>query len=198
MDPIDLLMTEHRVIERVLDALVVMADDWRRGGDGRPTLARFVRFIREYADRRHHGKEEDLLFEAMIDHGLPREYGPIACMLGEHDAGRALVAQLARRADQPAPWTDDDRDDNLRDAMDFTSLLRNHIAKEDQVLYPLARRTLPAATMEALAIACAEQAPPADDPLATLATELIALGQAVVHRIEPTNASAASTSAAPA
>ena len=35
------------------------------------------------------GKEEDLLFEAMVDCGVPREYGPIACMLGEHEAGRA-------------------------------------------------------------------------------------------------------------
>lgn len=191
MDPIDLLMSEHRVIERVLDAFLVVADDWRRGGDGRPTLARFVRFIREYADLRHHGKEEDLLFEAMIEHGVPREYGPIACMLGEHEAGRALVAQLGRRATQAAAWTDDDRDDNLRDAMDFTALLRNHIAKEDQMLYPLARRTLPAATVEALAIACAEQAPPADDPLMALATELIALGQATVHGVDPAAATAA-------
>ena len=190
MDPIDLLMSEHRVIERVLDAFLVVADDWRRGGDGRPTLARFVRFIREYADLRHHGKEEDLLFEAMIEHGVPREYGPIACMLGEHEAGRALVAQLGRRATQATAWTDDDRDDNLRDAMDFTALLRNHIAKEDQMLYPLARRTLPAATVEALAIACAEQAPPADDPLMALATELIALGQATVHGVDPAAATA--------
>lgn len=191
MDPIDLLMSEHRVIERVLDAFLVVADEWRRGGDGRPTLARFVRFIREYADLRHHGKEEDLLFEAMIEHGVPREYGPIACMLGEHEAGRALVAQLGRRATQPTAWTVDDRDDNLRDAMDFTALLRNHIAKEDQMLYPLARRTLPAATVEALAIACAEQAPPADDPLMALATELIALGQATVHGVDPAAATAA-------
>lgn len=191
MDPIDLLMSEHRVIERVLDAFLVVADEWRRGGDGRPTLARFVRFIREYADLRHHGKEEDLLFEAMIEHGVPREYGPIACMLGEHEAGRALVAQLGRRATQPTAWTVDDRDDNLRDAMDFTALLRNHIAKEDQMLYPLARRTLPAATVEALAIACAEQAPPADDPLMALATELIALGQATVHGVDPAVATAA-------
>ena len=170
MDPIDLLMSEHRVIERVLDAMLVVADDWRRGGDGRATLARFVRFIREYADRRHHGKEEDLLFEAMVDCGVPREYGPIACMLGEHEAGRALVAQLARRADQATPWTDD---------------------KEDQMLYPLARRTLPAATMEALAVACVEQAPPADDPLGALATELIALGQATVHGLDPARATTA-------
>ena len=75
--------------------------------------------------------------------------------------------------------------------MDFTALLRNHIAKEDQMLYPLARRTLPAATVEALAIACAEQAPPADDPLMALATELIALGQATVHGVDPAVATAA-------
>ncbi|MBK9036458.1 MAG: hemerythrin domain-containing protein [Myxococcales bacterium] len=181
MDPIDLLMSEHRVIERVLDALLVVADAWRHGGDGRPTLARFVQVIREYADRRHHGKEEDLLFEAMIGHGLPREHGPIACMLGEHEAGRALAEALGRRADQPTPWTDEDRTDNLRDAMDFAALLRNHIAKEDRVLYPLARRTLPAATMEALAVACAGRAPAADDPLLALANDLIALGQATVH-----------------
>ena len=75
--------------------------------------------------------------------------------------------------------------------MDFTALLREHIAKEDQMLYPLARRTLPAATMEALAVACVEQAPPADDPLGALATELIALGQATVHGLDPARATTA-------
>ena len=45
-------------------------------GDDRAELSRFVRFIREFADVRHHGKEENFLFEAMMAGGFPRDGGP--------------------------------------------------------------------------------------------------------------------------
>src|SRR5680860_1354935 len=53
-----------------------------------------IDFIREYADRSHHAKEEDLLFPAMGEAGFPPEGGPVAVMLDEHDEGRAYVTSM--------------------------------------------------------------------------------------------------------
>ena len=80
-----------------------------KGGDDREELSRFVRFIREFADARHHGKEEDILFRAMVAAGFPADGGPIAVMLMDHEAGREHVRVMAGRAGQAAPWTAGDR-----------------------------------------------------------------------------------------
>ena len=53
-----------------------------------------VDFIRNYADRFHHAKEEDVLFEALVDNGMPQENSPVAAMLMEHDQGRSFVRAM--------------------------------------------------------------------------------------------------------
>ena len=74
MDAIETLMNEHRVIERVLDGLVAFAEEIeRKGTTEKEELGRFVTFVREFADACHHGKEEDILFAAMVEHGVPAE-----------------------------------------------------------------------------------------------------------------------------
>src|SRR6266540_1126404 len=110
MDAIETLMTEHRLIERACDALAAFADEVRRKStDDKEELGRFVTFIREFADACHHGKEEDILFAAMVEAGFPRHGGPIAVMLMEHDQGRAHVRVLADLAAQAAPSSVADR-----------------------------------------------------------------------------------------
>jgi hemerythrin-like domain-containing protein len=97
MDAIDTLMNEHRTIERVIDALVAFAGDARRRRvTAREELSLFVGFLQQFADGIHHGKEEHVLFQALLDHGFPREGGPVAMMLLEHARGRALVEVLDR------------------------------------------------------------------------------------------------------
>lgn len=150
MGPIELLVEEHRTILGVLDRL----EAWAKGlaGASDPAdLAAFVAFLRDFADARHHGKEEALLFRAMVDHGFPARSGPIAVMLAEHDDGRAHVRAMADLAARCADWTDDDRAAAGRHARAFAALLRSHIAKEDDILYPMALRHLPPAALEALA-----------------------------------------------
>ena len=69
MDAIELLMQEHQLILRAIDALDGFAGKVQGGLEDRQELAAFVRFIREFADARHHGKEEDILFTAMVAAG---------------------------------------------------------------------------------------------------------------------------------
>jgi hemerythrin-like domain-containing protein len=185
MDAIETLMNEHRVIERVLDGLVAFADEVRRkGSTEKEELGRFVTFVREFADACHHGKEEDILFAAMIEAGFPRESGPIAVMLRDHDAGRALVGLLRERALQDAPWTDGDRQEIVEAAHGFSELLRGHIHKEDAILYPMAEQHLPPETLEAVGEAC--DAYERDEARAGKHEQLHALAEDLVRVHAPT------------
>jgi hemerythrin-like domain-containing protein len=155
MDAIETLMNEHRVIERVCDALVGFADEARRKGTtDKDELGRFVTFIREFADRCHHGKEEDILFKAMVAHGFPRNGGPIAVMLHEHGEGRALVGSLAAKTAQDAAWTPADLQDIADAASGYSNLLHAHIHKEDAILYPMAEARLAPEAMEQIGVEC--------------------------------------------
>ena len=105
MDAIETLMSEHRTIEEVLDALEGFAEGVRRKGTTeRDELRGFVTFLREFADAHHHAKEEDILFRTMVEHGFPRDGGPILVMLHEHDQGRALIAAMAAKLEGSSPW----------------------------------------------------------------------------------------------
>lgn len=141
----DLLMEEHRLIENALDALEAWLTTLgpESDADKKAELAQYVDFIRGFADAYHHGKEEDILFAVMVQHGFPRQAGPIAVMLQEHDMGRALVNILDALAQQVAAWSDEDRATIAEAARDFCAMLRQHIQKEDQVLYRMADTRLP-------------------------------------------------------
>ena len=193
MDAIELLMGEHRMIERVLDGLVGFTGEvQRKGSTEKEELGRFVRFVREFADAGHHGKEEDILFAAMVEHGFPREGGPIAVMLHEHDQGRGLVRILRDRAEQAEPWSDADRQEVHAVAEGFAEMLRSHIHKEDSVLYPMAEQHLPPDALAAVGDACDRYERDAShagkhEELHALAEELIRRHAAAVHP-EPTHA----------
>jgi hemerythrin-like domain-containing protein len=178
MDSIETLMTEHRAIEQVIDALLHFTGEVRRGGgNDKAELSRFVTFLREFADAQHHAKEEDVLFAAMVEHGFPARSGPIAVMLEDHERGRALVRHLAALAELPGAWGEGERADVVEASTAFARLLRAHIQKEDGVLYPLAEQHLPEAARASVDLACARaDAARGDIPrrLLQLADELVA------------------------
>jgi hemerythrin-like domain-containing protein len=156
MEATEIMMAEHQVILRGIDALVAFSDEVRRGGGSREELSRFVTFIRGYADALHHGKEEDFLFAAMVEAGFPREAGPIAVMLSEHDVGREYVGTLAALAETRVPWSEGDREAVGDAARGYAELLRAHIHKENVILYPMAEARLPAALQARVDAQCAE------------------------------------------
>jgi hemerythrin-like domain-containing protein len=137
--PTAVLHAEHRIIERVLHVLSVLAAQAREGreldaGDARDA----VDFIASYADRCHHGKEEAQLFPAMERCGIPHDVGPTAVMRQEHDEGRAHVRAMRSALEATPP----DAATFGRRAGAFVLLLRDHIVKEDQVLFPMAEQML--------------------------------------------------------
>ena len=143
MDPFATLNDEHRLIEKMISALRSYASRIDHGADP-ADLGRFVDLISGFADARHHGKEEDILFETMVGAGFPREQGPIGVMLAEHELGRRYVSMLrdaAGRAEN-GKWNAQDRVQIHEAVEGYSELLTRHIEKEDMVLYPMARRAL--------------------------------------------------------
>jgi hemerythrin-like domain-containing protein len=150
-NPIEILMSEHRLIETVLGSLEAFAAELVAGGDdARATLSGYVEFFRAFADRHHHGKEENLLFVALTDHGMPAEFGPIRVMLDEHDIGRACIHELDGIAHGSGPLSATEVGTARDVALRYVAMLRGHIGKEDGVLFRMALHHLPAESLERL------------------------------------------------
>src|SRR3546814_14752985 len=82
---------------KILDQI---PDEARQGNATSTDVTQFLGFLREFADTCHHGKEEGLLFRAMIEAGLSADGGPISVMLSENEQVRAVVRAMAH-ATQP-------------------------------------------------------------------------------------------------
>jgi len=146
VEPITILTDEHRTIESILDSLCLFATTTRDDqSDGRETLASFVELLTIF-DKLHHMKEEDMLFTQMEAHGFPRDQGPLGVMLADHATCRGLVAEIEALASRSQPWTSEDRQRLVDTAEHYTSFLKSHIAKEDNVLYLMSLQQLPEPT----------------------------------------------------
>ncbi|HXK10223.1 MAG TPA: hemerythrin domain-containing protein [Vicinamibacteria bacterium] len=148
---IEVLMNEHRRIEQVLGSLETFAAAIEDGlAPERAVLAEYGSYFRDFADACHHGKEEDILFQRMVEKGFPRDTGPVAVMLYEHRVGRGHVSALRQAGGGEGPLSGVETRLVLENASAFVPLLRAHIVKEDRILYPMALRLLTAQELEAM------------------------------------------------
>jgi hemerythrin-like domain-containing protein len=144
MQATQILMDEHRIIERVLTSLQAAAVRLERGEKVRSGF--FVDgalFIKNFADGWHHRKEEGVLFVAMIAAGMPAQGGPIGVMLAEHEQGRVFTRAMKEAA---IKWEAGDlsaRTAVISNALGYVTLLRQHIQKEDNILFPMADKVIP-------------------------------------------------------
>lgn len=151
MYPTDLLSQDHRVIERVMSCLEAAAQQLQIGKPVRPAyFAEVADFIKGFADGCHHRKEEEHLFPAMEEAGFPRFGGPIGVMLADHDEGRRYTASLRTAAERLAAGDASAVNAVVENALAYVSLLRQHIMKEDNVLFMMAKSALAPETQDAL------------------------------------------------
>jgi len=143
MEPVKILSDEHRIIEVVLDILDRVADTADSNNSiNKQDALDIVDFIRNFADRCHHGKEEDHLFKALTEKGLPEDSGPIGVMLYEHELGRTYVRGMADNIEKAVSGDKEALSNFTINARNYTTLLRNHIHKEDNILFPIASKIL--------------------------------------------------------
>lgn len=149
------LLNEHEEISKFLVKVRRMCLDFMKYD--KIDITEFysaVNFIRTYADKRHHQKEEELLFKAMVESiGKKAEniikYG----MLIEHDAARYYVSSLEKSVEAyEKNKTDENKLDILCYALSYCDLLQRHIYKENNVVYPFGARNLSKEVMDKLDI----------------------------------------------
>jgi hemerythrin-like domain-containing protein len=144
MQATDILMSEHRVIERVIKSLETAASRVEAGQPVRPAFfLDAAEFIKGFADGCHHRKEEGVLFKALTDAGMSVEQGPVAVMLYEHEQGRQFTRGMSAAAQKWEAGDSDAKNEVVKNARGYAALLRQHIGKEDQMLFPMANRFIP-------------------------------------------------------
>ncbi len=173
-----ILVDEHDVILSVLDAIETVAAHQDSGVDfPRGFYERAIDFVASFADKCHHAKEEGHLFPVLEARGIARQRGPIGCMLKEHEEGRAHVAAMRAALPRAAAGDARAREEVQQQALAYVALLREHIAKENQVLFVLGDQFMTAGDKEALwhKFQCAEHSalpPGAHEKYIALAREL--------------------------
>ncbi|MFH2132267.1 MAG: hemerythrin domain-containing protein [bacterium] len=152
MDPIHRLVSEHEIIQSALLVLQKITNDTAQAGRvvHSGDITKLIDFFIQFADKWHHGKEEDLLFPALEEIGISKKGGPIGVMLNEHVQGREFV----RGIKESLVTFDQDEtkgtSDFLHYARGYVRLLTQHIEKENNVLFVMAGNHLPEETIKAL------------------------------------------------
>ena len=131
-----MLSNEHKVIERVLAVLQKLTtkpvenslDSWKKALD----------FLSHFADQCHHFKEEQVLFPAMEKRGIPRDEGPIGMMLMEHEEGRSYVRSMLAAIALVEAKNEAAKEVLIDYAKAYLRLLKDHIQKEDEILFRIA------------------------------------------------------------
>jgi len=113
-------------------------------------LELIVKVIREFADGLHHAKEEKLLFPLMVQKGFSNESGPVAVMLLDHAEGRNFVKEMAENISRFQHGDKAVLQGIYSNMLGYADLLKNHIGKENNVLFRMADKAFTAAEQESL------------------------------------------------
>jgi hemerythrin-like domain-containing protein len=131
------LRKEHDAILYVLQILDKMMQS--DSSDSETQLRYYgevIYFLKIFADKCHHGKEENYLFKELVNKGMPNEGGPVGVMIQEHARGRDYIAQMGRSFDK------EDIGGFNNAAVQYLDLLRQHIEKENNVLFMMADKVI--------------------------------------------------------
>ena len=134
MKPIGPLMWEHRLIERLMKALETQIHKIRTELTINGILIdTAVDFIRTYADRTHHGKEEDILFRDLSRQALSLEHHRIMQeLVDEHVQARKMTQGLVEAKERFFHGESKALEDIERHIIDLTTFYPRHIEKEDK------------------------------------------------------------------
>ncbi|MBI2831502.1 MAG: hemerythrin domain-containing protein [Chloroflexi bacterium] len=148
--PTDLLREEHMAVKQKLDALerIIL------GPDGKAETSAELRELASFFQTDfwvHFAKEEEALFPQM-EKFTPRQAGPLGVMLAEHEDLRRTNAEMQKNF---AIYLEDSGNATARVLMNrlgshFIGVLRDHIYKEDNILFGMAEMHLKSGDMESV------------------------------------------------
>ncbi|SHH33693.1 hemerythrin domain-containing protein [Clostridium grantii] len=156
MKSIEIMVHEHKYIKRMLKVTRKACSKVLNNEDIEYNeFFNVIDFIKNYADKHHHGKEENFLFNKMEE-----ELGPIGYklirngMLVEHDLGRLYIRQLEEAVNKVISEDNEAKLDLIANAISYTDLLNRHIDKEDSVIYTYAEKNLCEKSRNEIETAC--------------------------------------------
>jgi len=143
MKPTKILSEEHKNIIKIIGALNKECDSLESGNQlDKEFFKKAVDFIKNYADKFHHAKEEDILFKEF--NKSQSHCNPTEQMLYEHDLGRNFVKGMEQALKE------NNKKKLMENARGYSQLLQEHIYKEDNILYPMADEALNEKTQKSI------------------------------------------------
>ncbi len=135
------LMIEHRLIERMLAVIQYALVRAEKTGKIDPLFVdHAVDFIRTYADRTHHGKEEDILFRDLNNKKLSEADRRVMNeLIEEHVLGRSTTKALVEANTRYRKGEASALGDIVRCLRTLVDFYPRHIEKEDRTFFPAAR-----------------------------------------------------------
>ena len=136
MDAIDLMMNEHKYILRGLKVFRKLSIEILNTNTvDFVSYEKMILFVRNYADKHHHNKEEVVLFKKMETQlGEKMVKGPLSGMYIEHDLGRQHIKLLEEALIRVKNGDLDSQVDIIANSICYSDLLTRHIDKEDKFL----------------------------------------------------------------
>ncbi len=141
---IDDLKHEHEAITFTLKILGKMLESTEEGNSiNVDDAVALLNFLKEFADKCHHGKEEGILFPALEKAGISKNEGIIKDLLQEHEQGRTLIREM----DVALKSKIENVSAFVRAAKSYSKLLSQHIEKENTILFPMGEQALSSAQL---------------------------------------------------
>ncbi len=134
MKPIGPLMWEHRLIEQIIP---LIGHEIQNIQSSKRTdvvfIEKAVDFFRIYADRTHHGKEEDILFKQLENKTLSQDLNRIMKeLMDEHIFARKTVRGIIEARQSYMDGKDEALKTIINGLTDLSNLYPKHIEKEDK------------------------------------------------------------------
>jgi hemerythrin-like domain-containing protein len=134
MLPIGELMIEHRLIDRMLSLMRIEMDRIGAYGRADPEFVDLaVRFIKEFADICHHGKEEKVLFARLSEKPIsPEMKKMVDDLIQEHIFVRNLTNEIVRAKDKYMEGKPEGKADLISSINGIVVFYPLHIEKEEK------------------------------------------------------------------
>jgi hemerythrin-like domain-containing protein len=143
MRPTEDLIHEHKAIKVMLSIMSKIAENIRNDkGVDTNDIEKIVDFLKTFADKCHHGKEENALFPALVEEGIQKEGGPVGVMLHEHIVGRGYIKDISSSNEEYIKGSSESIQLIAESLSNYINLLHKHIQKEENVLFPMAEKVL--------------------------------------------------------
>jgi hemerythrin-like domain-containing protein len=135
------LRRDHELIEKVIKAMestIQLLNDGKQIPES--ILLPVIDFSKNFTDVCHHSKEENSLFPALEQAGMPRNMGPIAIMLMDHERSRELGKEMESSAKNYISSGDSTK--LIYDMQQYVEHITEHLWKENNKLFMMAEARL--------------------------------------------------------